>query len=114
MCPALAALSGRLVHDGSRAALQRLPCCQFCVPTLPGTSLLPFCRAQHHRLAQTPSSGRVSTGIVADTGLVICRRLLCSYAGVFDGHGGAPDAAELAARRMHKLLAEELGASASE
>jgi serine/threonine protein phosphatase PrpC len=37
----------------------------------------------------------------------------CSYAGVFDGHG-APDAAELAARRMHKLLAEELGASANE
>ena len=36
-----------------------------------------------------------------------------SYAGVFDGHGAA-DAAELTACRMHKLLAEELGASANE
>ncbi len=36
-----------------------------------------------------------------------------SYAGVFDGHGAAK-AAELTAHRMHKLLAEELGASANE
>ena len=35
--------------------------------------------------------------------------LRCCYAGVFDGHSSA-DAAQLAARRLHVLLAGELGA----
>lgn len=37
-------------------------------------------------------------------------RQRCSYAAVFDGHSAA-DAADMAAKRLHVLLAGELGAS---
>lgn len=46
----------------------------------------------------------------ADSALGNSSRPPCSYAAVFDGHSAA-DAADMAAKRLHVLLAGELGAS---
>ncbi len=54
----------------------------------------------------TPAA--TATGVPAPLRAVLDARANCSYCGVFDGHSAAV-AADVAALRMHKVLAQQLG-----
>ena len=56
--------------------------------------------------ADTPTAA--ASGVPAPLRAVLDAQTNCSYCGVFDGHSAAA-AADVAALRMHKVLAQQLG-----
>ena len=54
------------------------------------------------------TGGAAASGVPAPLRAVLDGRVNCAYCGVFDGHSAAV-AADIAALRMHTVLAQQLG-----